>query len=167
MAKNGSLSTSRYGTGDESMGLRCTWEAASQSVLTNKTIIDWTLESEGGNGFQYYAGAVALEINGETVYSHPDRFLMDGGGAWSVSGSLEIEHDADGAKEFEIFITAGVYAWQSSNCTGRGSFELDPILRGLVPIGDKLYQAYIGNGVSWDAYGAYKGNGTSFDMFSA
>ena len=171
MAKSGVVTTAKYAYSDTvSMGLKCTWSLASQSVANNKSKIDWILESDGAEGFEFYAGSVALVIDGTTAYSHADRFLMAGGGAWSVSGSLEIEHDSDGTKDLAISITAGIYAWQSSNCTGSGSFEIDPIIQGLARIGNgssfEKYRACIGNGSSYDKYIPYIGNGKTWDVYS-
>ncbi len=171
MAKIGVVTTTKYAYNETvSMGLKCTWERASKSVANNKSKIDWTLASDGASGYEFYAGNISLVIDGKTVYSQPDKFLMAGGGAWSVSGSLEVEHDSDGTKDLVISITAGIYAWQSSNCTGSGTFVLDPISRGLARIGNGSahgkYRACIGNGASYDKYAPYIGNGKTWDVYS-
>jgi hypothetical protein len=171
MASSGSVSTNKYEyTGDDgntSIGVKCSWVSVSQSVADGTTVIDWVLESEGAKGFRFYSNHVHLTINGELVYSTTDRFLMHGGGVWSVSGSLAIAHDIDGTKEFSISIEASIYQW-TTNCTGSDTFELDTIARGLVYIDDgssvAAYQAFIDNGATWDHVIPYIDNGTSWDM---
>lgn len=127
MALNGSVSTNKY---DNKVGLTCTW-TATQSVTENKSILTWTLASNGDAGYQYWTGNLSLVINGNTVLYIPtsERFLMQGGGKWSRTGTLEIPHNSDGTKTFTISISAGLYAYSSSNCTGSGTFTLNQIPR--------------------------------------
>ena len=127
MALSGSVSTNKY---DNKVGLTCTW-TATQSVTENKSILTWTLASDGSADFSYRTGNLNLVINGETVYYVPatSSFVMRGGGYWSTTGTCEIPHDSDGAKTFTISISAGLYAYSSSNCTGSGTFTLNQIPR--------------------------------------
>lgn len=165
MANSGSVSTNKYTYSDgAAMGLKCTWEIVSQSSADNTSIISWKLESEGASGYEFYTGNISLVIDGATVYSQPSSILIQGGGAWSTSGTLTVEHDADGTKTLDISIVAGIWEYTSSNCTGAGTFELDPIFRGLVYIGGDAYQVYIGNGTDWELYAPHIGNGTDWDV---
>ena len=129
MALSGSVSTTLY---DNKVGLTCTW-TATQSVTENKSILTWTLASSGDAGYQYWTGNLSLVINGNTVLYIPasERILMQGGGRWSTSSTkpVEIPHNSDGTKSFTISISAGLYYYSSSNCTGSKTFELDAIPR--------------------------------------
>lgn len=128
MALQGSVSTNQYSGNGFSMGMKCTW-SATQSVSENKSVITWTLASEGGAGYSAYTGNVKLEINGERVLQIDSRFTMEGGGKWSKSGTLEIPHNADGTKSFTVSISAGIWFYTSENCKGTGTFTLDQIPR--------------------------------------
>lgn len=171
MANSGSVSTNKYTyTDGAAMGLKCTWEIDSQSSTDNTSVISWKLESEGASGYEFQTGNISLVIDGTTVYRQASSIVIKGGGAWSTSGTLTVEHDNDGTKTLDISIVAGIWAYTSSNCTGSDTFELDPIARGLVYIdnGSKFeaYQAYIDNGTSWDLYAPFVDNGTSWDMYN-
>ncbi len=128
MALSGSVSTNKYTGNGFSMGMKCTW-SATQSVSDNKSILTWTLASDGGAGFSAYTGNVSLTINGVPVLSIVSRFTMEGGGAWSRTGTLEIPHNSDGTKSFSISIVAGIWAYTSDNTKGSGTFELNQIPR--------------------------------------
>ena len=127
MALNGSVSTNKY---DNKVGLTCTW-TATQSVAENKSILTWTLASDGSADYSYWTGNVNLVINGSTVLYIPasERELVRGGGHWSKTGTCDIPHNSDGTKTFTISISAGLYAYASSNCTGSGTFTLNQIPR--------------------------------------
>lgn len=125
MALNGSVSTNKY---DGNVGLTCTW-TATQDLNGNKSIISWKLASDGNQYYTYQTGNVKLIINGETVLAISSSFNMQGGGYWSRTGTLEIPHNADGSKSFTISISAGIWYYTSSNCTGSGTFTLDTIPR--------------------------------------
>lgn len=125
MALNGSVSTNKY---DGNVGLTCTW-TATQDFNGNKSIISWKLASDGNQYYTYKTGNVKLIINGETVLAISSSFNMQGGGYWSRTGTLEIPHNADGSKSFAISISAGIWYYTSSNCTGSGTFTLDTIPR--------------------------------------
>lgn len=136
------------------MGLKCTWEVQSRSEEAGETTIAWTLASDGASGHSLTTGNVSLVINEVEVFSHPGKFNMQGGGDWNRSGTLVIKHDEDGTKSFTISITAGVYLYTSSNCTGSDTFELDPFYRGVVYLdigtGHEKYLVDVDNGTSWE-----------------
>lgn len=125
MALNGSVSTNQY---DGKVGLTCTW-TATQDLIANKSILTWTLASDGSQYYTYETGNVRLDIGGETVLQIGSRFNMTGGGHWSRTGTLELPHNADGTKSFTINISAGIWYYTSSNCTGSGTFTLNQIPR--------------------------------------
>ncbi len=125
MALQGAVSTNKY---DGNVGLTCTWTAA-QDLIANKSILTWTLASDGSPYYTYVTGNVKLEINGEMVLDIFPRFDMQGGGYWSRTGTLEIPHNSDGSKTFTINVSAGIWYYTSSNCTGTGTFTLDQIPR--------------------------------------
>lgn len=125
MALQGAVSTNKY---DGNVGLTCTW-TATQDLVANKSILTWTLASDGSQYYVYVTGNVKLEINGEMVLDIFPRFDMQGGGYWSRTGTLEIPHNSDGSKTFTINVSAGIWYYTSSNCTGTGTFTLDQIPR--------------------------------------
>ena len=125
MALSGSVSTNKY---DDTVGMTCTW-SGTQSVVDNTTTISWVLASDGNKYYSYYTGNVALYFNGVKVYSKASKFLMDGGGKWSTSGTYVLPHNADGTCDFTIKIEAGIYVYSSVNCTGSDTFALDTIPR--------------------------------------
>lgn len=167
MATSGSVSTSKYTyASGVSMGLKCTWSVQSQSEEDGTTTLAWTLASDGASGYSFYTGNISLVIDGTTAYSHYAKIDMQGGGAWSTSGTMVIKHDNDGTKKFTISITAGVYAYTSSNCTGTGTFELDPIYIGAVYLdtgsGYEEYLLDIDNGTNWEQYIPEVDSGTAW-----
>ena len=169
MANGGSVSTNKYTyTDGAAMGLKCTWAIDSQSSTDNTSVISWTLESDGASGYSFDTGNISLVIDGTVAYSQQSKITVAGGGAWSKSGTLTVEHDADGTKTLDISIVAGIWAYTSSNCTGADTFELDPIARGLVYIDNgssfDAYQVYIDNGTAWDLHIPFIDNGTVWEM---
>jgi len=125
MALNGSVSTNQY---DGKVGLTCTWTAL-QDAAANKSVISWTLTSDGSQYYTYETGNLKLDIGGIRVLQIDSRFNMQGGGHWSRSGTLELPHNPDGTKSFTINISAGIWYYTSSNCTGSGTFTLNPFPR--------------------------------------
>ena len=125
MALSGSVITNKY---DNIMGLKCTWTGV-QSMADNQTIVSWRLESDGSQYYSYYVGSLSLVIDGITVLSINDRFLMEGGGKWYQEGTTTITHNTDGSRSFSISIAAGIYNWGSVNCRGSSTFTLDTIPR--------------------------------------
>lgn len=122
MALSGSVSTSTY----DGCGLKLSW-SATQSVANNQSTVSWTLSCFGQASNHYYkAGPITVVINGTTVLSVTDRFEMYG--SYSKSGSLKINHNADGSKSFNVSINAAIWAY-AVNCTGSGTFTLDKIAR--------------------------------------
>ena len=126
MALSGSLSTNKY---NSIMGLKFSWTAGTQSIVDNATPVSWTLESDGGAGYSYYTGSLTLIVDGETVLSIPSKFLMQGGGAWSKSGTLTLQHNDEGKRSFSVSIAAGIYTWGEVNCTASTTFTIDQIKR--------------------------------------
>lgn len=86
------------------------------------------------------------------------------------SGSLEIEHDANGAKEIAMSFSVTDGSGASYTCgsaSASDTMALTTITAGVVYIdngaGFDAYEVYIDNGTSWDKYAAYIDNGTSWD----
>ena len=126
MALSGSVATNKY---DSVIGLLLTW-TATQSQVDNQSTIKWTLKSDGSNPASYWVtGNVTVVIDGQTVLRIASSFQLLGGGAWSRSGTIVLDHNEEGEKDFDVSITAGIYAYNSSNTTGSGSFTLNQILR--------------------------------------
>lgn len=125
MALSGSVTTNKY---DSKVGLKLTW-TGTQSIANNTTKISWTLKSNGGSsGNWWYAGPVKVVIGGKTVLNTTSRFKLYGGGAYKKTGSLTINHNADGSKSVSMSVKAAIYS-ASVNCTGSSSFTLNKIDR--------------------------------------
>lgn len=111
-----------------------TWSQVSQDISNNQTRINWVAgiyTGTSGSHDSFYSNAVkiySVYINGT---------LVSNGGTWSniktagnhdlLSGTLDIPHNADGSKSFNISISAWTYP--SSNYSGDGWFELTNIPR--------------------------------------
>lgn len=123
MALKGSFSTNGNTYG---MGITFSW-SATQNASNNKSTINWSASSFGQTSNYYnYAGPVTITVAGSTVYSNTDRFKMYGNGNWSTSGSVTVNHNADGTATFSASISAAIYTY-AVNCTGSGSWTLDTI----------------------------------------
>ena len=130
MALSGSVSTNKYSTSNHgTIGLILSW-TASQSIVNNQTTISWTLKSNGTMSSSYYvqAGPVTVKIAGTTVLNTTSRFDMRGGGGYSKSGTIKVNHNEDGTKSVSMSVRAAIYS-ASVNCTGSKTFALNKITR--------------------------------------
>lgn len=130
MALSGSISTNKYSTSSHgTIGLKLSW-TASQSIVNNQTTISWTLKSEGSMSSGYYvqAGPVTVKIAGTTVLNTTSRFSMRGGGGYSKSGTIKVNHNQDGTKSVSMSVRAAIYS-ASVNCTASKTFSLNKITR--------------------------------------
>lgn len=121
MATSGSFNTTSY----DGRYYTLSWKA-TQSIENNTSTIAWTLTANGGNSGWYAERTVKVVIAGETVYSKTDRVTRYKGTV--AIGSKTVSHDTYGEKSFTASVQAAVYT-SSVNCTGSGSFDLDPIPR--------------------------------------
>lgn len=127
MAKSGSFNTTAY----NGRYLQFTWSTTSVNVASNTTTISWSLKGAGNASVWYKSGNFKVVINGETVYSSSTRIELDNG-TNVASGTYTIKHNADGTKSFTASAEAGIYT-TAVNCTGSGTFTLDPIARASQP----------------------------------
>ena len=130
MASSGSFKTSDY----KGRYLVFSWQVASQSITDNKTVISWTLKSEGDSEWRYYkAGNFKVVIDGATVYqtSQDDRITISEN-TTIASGTYTFTHNTDGTRSFSASAQGGIYTY-AVNCTGSGSFTLDTIPRTSKP----------------------------------
>lgn len=127
MAKSGSFNTTAY----SGRYLQFSWSATSVNVASNTTTISWTLKGAGNASVWYKAGNFKVVIAGEEVYSSATRINLDNGTV-VASGTYTLKHNADGTKSFTASAEAGIYT-TAVNCTGSGTFALDPIARASQP----------------------------------
>lgn len=127
MAASGSFNTSAY----EGRCLTFSWSIKSQDVATNKTTINWTLKSAGGDSTWYKSGNFKVMIAGVTVYSSEARIEL-GKGQTVASGTYTFIHNNDGSKSFTAYAEAGIFT-VAVNCTGQATFALDAIPRASQP----------------------------------
>lgn len=111
-----------------------TWTQESQSIANNQTRINWKAGINTGTSSShdfFYSNAIK-------IYSvYVNGTLVSNGGTWSnittggdhelLSGTIDIPHNADGSKSFNISISAWTYS--SANYSGDGWFELTNIPR--------------------------------------
>jgi hypothetical protein len=121
MAKSGSFSTNGY----NGRHLVFSWSVLSQSESENKTTITYALKGAGGDSQWYNLANVTLKIDGTTVYSHGDEDFQLYNGTTVTSGIYTVQHDSNGNASFSASVEAGIY-YHAPNCTGSGSWEIDP-----------------------------------------
>lgn len=121
MTLSGSVSTNAH----DGRYMKVSWTGV-QDVAANKTVVSWTINAIGGSDGWYTTGPVKLRINGSWVYW--DETRIDMRTSWSTSGSVDIPHNEDGTKSFNIRLEAAIELY-AINCTGEGNFTLNPIAR--------------------------------------
>lgn len=137
MASSGSFSTSKYAV----RYLTFNWSVASQSIDSNKTVINWNIKGAGGDTYSWYmAGNFKVVINGSVVYSSSSRIKLFNG-TTVASGSFTIGHNSDGSKSFSASAEAGIYTY-AVNCSGSGSWSLPTIARATQPSVSKTSATY-------------------------
>ena len=111
--------------------LSCSQE---MNTTTNTSIIKWTLTSVGGGAaatYAYSTGPTTVSINGVKVYYEPrvsyteKRFPATKG---SISGQLEVKHNADGTKAIPVSLSTAIYFADVK--TASSSWTLDAIPKG-------------------------------------
>lgn len=111
MATNGSITT---GT-KEGRSVTLAWSLSSQDIANNTSTIYWTLKGSGSATGWVKAGGFKAVINGVTVYSSStDNRIQLKNGTVVASGNLNIPHNADGTKSFNLSCEAGVYTYAVS-----------------------------------------------------
>lgn len=125
MALNFTLDSGSYN--GRYLRLSCT---QTKDVATNRSTINWTLSSIGGNSNYYSTGPTTVMINGTQVY-YKSRVEWDAyvfpAAKGSVSGSIVVDHDTDGSKSITVSLSTVIY-WAAVN-TYNGTWALDSIPR--------------------------------------
>ena len=125
MALNFTLDSGSYN--GRYLRLSCT---QTKDVATNRSTINWTLSSIGGNSNYYSTGPTTVMINGTQVY-YKSRVEWDAyvfpAAKGSVSGSIVVDHDTDGSKSITVSLSTVIY-WAAVN-TYSGTWVLDSIPR--------------------------------------
>ena len=106
-----------------------TW-SATQNIENNTSTITW--KCYGGSNYSnttaYVAcGPVVVTINGTTVLNKTGRVYIYKN-TLIGSGSLTVNHNADGTKSVSVGISGAIYNY-ASNCTYSGTITLDTIPR--------------------------------------
>lgn len=104
------------------------WQQASQDIANNKTTINYQYGVYCG--VRYYSNAVRIdyvningtEVKGSQTYSNFTRGSHELG-----SGSMEISHNQDGTKTFNINLSG--WTWGTTTVTGSKDFALNNIPR--------------------------------------
>lgn len=106
----------------------------SADATTNKSTLNWTLTSAGGNSNFYQIYPTTVKINGEQVYYKGLTYWDDKvfpAAKGSISGSLVVDHNNDGTLTVPVQFTTAVYSSGYIKDYG-GDFVLDPISRKAV-----------------------------------
>ena len=125
MASNYTLKSGSYE--GRYLQLYCT---QTKDIATNKSKISWTLSSLGGSVNYYSTGPTSVTINGTKVYevarkSWDSKVFPAAKG--SVSGTIDVSHDAKGDKSISVSFTTAIYVGTAS--TYSGTWTLDNIPR--------------------------------------
>ena len=111
------------------MQLTCT-----QRKDTQKSYIDWTLSSVGGDVNYYSTGPTAVYINYTNVY-YKDRVNWESkvfpAAKGSESGTLVVEHEANGSKTIAVGLETAIYYGSSSTKRYTSNWTLESIARGV------------------------------------
>lgn len=163
MALSGTLTVQTYLT----RVYKVSW-SATQDISTNKSTISYTIYTEGvGSDWTRLAERTGVcKIAGQTVWNKTERVMR--GEEVIKTGTVTVQHDANGNASFSISLTVSVYdaEWLY---TGSATYTLDRIYRGVVYIYDgtsfKEHACYIYNGSSWDMYQPYIYTGSGWEMY--
>ena len=175
-------SASQYG--GRYLQLSCTQK---KDEANNRSIINWTLSSVGGEVNYYSTGATTVIINGVQVY-HSERVSWDDKAfpakKGSVSGTIYVDHNTDGNKTINVSLATAIY--YTTVKTTAEEWILDTIERGAKLIsapdftdtelptitytnprgnGVEKLDACIADSVGWYAYAPYRDlskTGTSY-----
>lgn len=102
----------------------------TKDIATNKSKIDWVLETKGGNSNYYGTGPTTVTIAGQQVYNKgrtnwdTKEFPAAKG---SVSGTIYVDHDSQGKKSISVSFKTAIYVDATS--TYSGTWTLDDIPR--------------------------------------
>lgn len=131
MTSSGSFNT----TGYQGRYLTFEWYVQSQDIVSNTTVIAWSLKGAGNaESSYYYTQNIKVTINGATVYNKPksEGQVVLYNGTVVATGTYTFTHNAEGNYSFSAYAEAGIYTW-AVNCTGSESFSLPQIPRVSVP----------------------------------
>ena len=130
MALSGTFKSSKVTeVGDYPSYVYVQW-SATQDKVNNRSTISWHCYggSDYNNAYRWTTtGPVVVKINGQTVLNKTGRFNMTRNMDLG-SGSLTVQHNADGAKSVAVSISAAIY-YGTTNSTYSGTITLDPIAR--------------------------------------
>lgn len=115
---------------DQGTYFYCRWEQVSQSTATNKTTINYTYGvncrwNYGSNSIRIdYVNINGTQVKGSQTYSGLNKGVHDLG-----SGTMDIQHNADGTKTFNINLSGWAIGEGGGTTTGSGNWELNTIPR--------------------------------------
>lgn len=124
MAASFSLTSGSYQ--GRTLKLSCT---QTKDIANNKSVINWTLTSAGGESNYYTTGPTKVYINGTEVYSKgrtdwsAKTFPAAKG---SVSGSLTVSHNNDGNKSISVSFSTAIYTSTVSTYSGTWALDSNP-----------------------------------------
>lgn len=122
---NGSINSNDY----QGRYINLSWLLKSQSVVSNNSVISWSLKGAGVGQSEFYpATDFKVVINGITVFSSSSSIDLYNGTV--VSGAdYAVIHNSDGTKTLEIEIEAKI---NGSIVRGSSSWELPEINRNAI-----------------------------------
>lgn len=122
---NGSINSNDY----QGRYINFSWLLKSQSVVSNNSVISWSLKGAGVGQSEFYpATDFKVVINGITVFSSSSSIELYNGTV--VSGAdYAVTHNSDGTKTLDIEIEAKI---NGSIVRGSSSWELPEINRNAI-----------------------------------
>ena len=106
----------------------------TKDATNNKSFINWTLSSVGGEVNYYATGPTTVTINGQQVYykaATPWDSYEFPAKKGSVSGSLFVSHEEDGSKTITVSLKTAIYNLGRPS-TDESNWQLDTIPRGAM-----------------------------------
>ncbi len=127
--------TKRCSNGHHTLIFNINERVPSNYISTNKTIVDWSIQlsADASWSFSTIGSTITAHINGTQVYSQYAQRSCNGGQTvtWA-SGSLEIQHDANGSKTVSFdcsYSQSSSASYTPGNASLSGSLKLTNIPR--------------------------------------
>lgn len=98
----------------------------TQNVANNTSTLNWSIGAVGGKNSRYTERTLKVVLDGNVLIDKTDKISRYEGSI--KTGSLTINHNADGTKSISASIQAAVYV-STINCSASNTFTLDKIAR--------------------------------------
>ena len=171
MALSGSLTVYGYAPPAPHGGQRnyvLSW-TATQNISSNTSTVSWSIQAVGSGTdwtrMKEWRGSAVMA--GKTIWNSTAEVMREED-TIVASGTLTIQHDANGNASFSASMSVAIYdsSWVYTNSA---TFTLDRIYRGVVYVHDgtsfKEHSCYIYTNGSWQMYQPYIYTNGSWQMY--